>query len=77
MSTADFSVSQYSYDHLVAIIRKLIDERPNNVVDYFEEFSRHIRQERFQINTENIPNFYCQPILLPISKIICANLKVN
>lgn len=65
------------YDHLAAIIRKILDERPKNVADYFEEFSRRIRKERFQIDAENITSFYRQPIILPISKLICANLKVD
>lgn len=32
------------------IIHKVLDEKPANVIDYFEEFSRKIRTERFQLD---------------------------
>ena len=38
-----------AYDHLSQIIARIIDEKPPNVMDYFEEFSKTIRQEKFQI----------------------------
>lgn len=34
------------YDHLSSILCKVIDERPTNVMDYFEEFNQTVRREK-------------------------------
>lgn len=34
------------WSHLTEALRKIITEQPDNVIDYFEEFSRKIKQER-------------------------------
>ncbi|XP_055847811.1 radial spoke head protein 6 homolog A-like [Episyrphus balteatus] len=34
------------FDHLVEVIKRIIDERPVNVTDYFEQFSRNVRKNK-------------------------------
>lgn len=36
-------------DHLSDIIKRVIDERPPNVIDFFEEFSRSVREQKFYL----------------------------
>ncbi|XP_065371230.1 radial spoke head protein 4 homolog A [Calliphora vicina] len=37
------------FDHLSDIIKRVIDERPPNVIDFFEEFSRSVREQKFHL----------------------------
>lgn len=37
------------FDHLSDIIKRVIDERPPNVIDFFEEFSRNVREQKFHL----------------------------
>ncbi|XP_046402776.1 radial spoke head protein 6 homolog A [Ischnura elegans] len=36
------------YDHLTALIHKILVEQPPNAVDHIEEYSRNLKQENFQ-----------------------------
>ena len=42
------------YDHLSAVITKLLDERPNNAVDILEELSSQTKQEAFKDTSSTI-----------------------
>uniref|UniRef100_A0A1A9VG21 Radial spokehead-like protein n=1 Tax=Glossina austeni TaxID=7395 RepID=A0A1A9VG21_GLOAU len=44
------------YDHLSDIIKRIIDERPPNVIDFFEEFSRSVREQKFHLPERFPPN---------------------
>lgn len=37
------------FDHLSDIIKRVIDERPPNVIDFFEEFSRNVREQKLHL----------------------------
>ncbi|KAM7364483.1 radial spoke head protein 4a isoform 1-T2 [Cochliomyia hominivorax] len=37
------------FDHISDIIKRVIDERPPNVIDFFEEFSRSVREQKFHL----------------------------
>uniref|UniRef100_A0A1I8NR69 Radial spokehead-like protein n=1 Tax=Stomoxys calcitrans TaxID=35570 RepID=A0A1I8NR69_STOCA len=37
------------FDHLSDIIKRVIDERPPNVIDFFEEFSRKVREQKLHV----------------------------
>lgn len=62
------------YDHLVAIIKRTLDERPPNVVDYFEDYSRQIREQRYKISEKHLHETYIEPIRLLSAKKILALL---
>lgn len=46
----------YSFDHLSDIIKRVIDERPPNVIDFFEEFSRNVREQKLHLPERFPPN---------------------
>ncbi|KAG5684156.1 hypothetical protein PVAND_013397 [Polypedilum vanderplanki] len=62
------------YDHLSRVIAKVIDERPINVVDYFELFSERVRMEKFRMNELNDNNAYQEPQRLAIAKRLLPTL---
>lgn len=62
------------YDHLVAIIKRTLDERPPNVIDYFEDFSRQIKEERYKTSEKYLQETYIEPIRLLTAKKILATL---
>ena len=42
------------YDHLAKVLTKVFDERPENVVDIFEDVSRKVKQETFVSSADTI-----------------------
>lgn len=62
------------YDHLSNVIGKVIDERPKNVVDYFEEFSQRVREETFRLNEIILEKAYQEPERLEFAKKILPSL---
>lgn len=68
---------RFSYDHLVDIIKKIIVERPKNVVDNFEEFSRRIRQDRYRSDERTQRGFYQTNYRMDVSAEILAGLVVS
>lgn len=62
------------YDHLSNVIGKVIDERPKNVVDYFEEFSQRVREETFRLNEIILEKAYQEPERLEIANKILPSL---
>lgn len=48
------------YDHLASILSKIIDERPKNVMDNFEELNRTIRAEKNR-NSNTLATTYVEP----------------
>lgn len=61
---------------MVDIIKKIIVERPKNVVDYFEDFSRQIRQERYRSDERTQRGFYQNTHRMDVSAKILAGLTV-
>ncbi|XP_014095097.2 radial spoke head protein 6 homolog A isoform X2 [Bactrocera oleae] len=56
LNVAKAIMQQYStisgdnlFDHLSDIIKRVIDERPPNVIDFFEEFSRNVREQKLHL----------------------------
>ncbi|XP_054726156.1 radial spoke head protein 6 homolog A [Anastrepha obliqua] len=56
LNVAKAIMQQYSsisgdnlFDHLSDIIKRVIDERPPNVIDFFEEFSRNVREQKLHM----------------------------
>jgi len=42
------------YDHLTRLLTKILDERPSNAVDVFEDFSRNVKEARFVSGADNL-----------------------
>lgn len=62
------------FDHLSRVISKVIDERPANVVDYFELFSERVRLEAVQTNENLLEEGYTEPSRLAIAKKLLPSL---
>lgn len=56
------------YQHLSRVIAKVIDERPKDVVDYFELFSERVRAQNFQLQEMRLENAYKEPVRLEIAQ---------
>ncbi|XP_018396304.1 PREDICTED: radial spoke head protein 4 homolog A [Cyphomyrmex costatus] len=50
------------YDHLIELLAKVLAERPSNVVDIFEEYSRKLKEERFKIKSDYLQDLYIPPM---------------
>ncbi|EDW01951.1 radial spoke head protein 6 homolog A [Drosophila grimshawi] len=44
------------FDHISDIVKRVVDERPPNVIDFFEEFSRNVREQKFHVPERFPPN---------------------
>lgn len=65
------------YDHLSSVLDKILAERPENVVDFFEEYSRQVKEKRFRALTLHLKNMFVPPLryeytfkLMPMLKVI-------
>ncbi|XP_076464224.1 LOW QUALITY PROTEIN: radial spoke head protein 6 homolog A-like [Babylonia areolata] len=52
--TASTNTGQNLYDHLSLVISKVLDERPDNVVDIFEDVSKDIKKSKLQPDVDTI-----------------------
>lgn len=62
------------FDHLSNVISKVIDERPKNVVDYFEQFSERVRLETFRMDESLLEKGYKEPQRLVIAQKLLPKL---
>lgn len=49
------------YDHLRCILSKVIDERPKDVMDHFEEFSRVVQKGKNRNSNNLLASTYVEP----------------
>ncbi|EDW61188.1 radial spoke head protein 6 homolog A [Drosophila virilis] len=79
LSVAKSVLQQYStlsgdnlFDHLSDIVKRVVDERPPNVIDFFEEFSRNVREQKFHVPERFPPNgvFADSRMFRPAKKIL-------
>ena len=42
------------YDHLARVLTKVLDERPENVVDVFEDISKKVKREKFVSTVDTV-----------------------
>ncbi|XP_065159724.1 radial spoke head protein 6 homolog A [Atheta coriaria] len=49
------------YDHLTDVLNKILAERPENVIDFFEEYSRKVKEKRFRPLTDHLEDIYVHP----------------
>lgn len=64
------------YDHMSALIKRILDERPTNVMDHFEEFSRKVREEHFKQTDDRLQITYIEPERLNAARRIIPILTV-
>lgn len=49
-----FSLLSYSYDHLSRVLGKVLDERPDNVCDIFEDISKDAKRTKFTSDVDTV-----------------------
>lgn len=65
------------YEHMSAMLKRILDERPPNVMDYFEDFSRKVRSEKVQLNENRLRPTYVESERLAIAHLLMPVLKVS
>lgn len=76
MQQSSSGSSDSLFEHLSRVIAKVIDERPSNVVDYFELFSERVRLEKFRRNENEmmLDDAYEEPKRLAIARRLLPTL---
>ena len=46
----------HRYDHLSSLLTKILDERPENVIDVFEDISKDQKRSKFRSNVDTVQN---------------------
>ena len=44
----------FRYDHLASVLSKILDERPDDAVDVFEDYSKLHKKEKFTSDVDTI-----------------------
>lgn len=71
----DFGI--FRYDHLRDLLNKILSERPDNIIDFFEEYSRKLKEERYKPMTDHLRDMYVIPGRLELATQIMPMLKVK
>ncbi|XP_055905533.1 radial spoke head protein 6 homolog A [Eupeodes corollae] len=61
LQQGSFTTGDNLFDHLADIIKIVVKEKPENIVDYFEELSFNVREQKFRM-PENFPWTYFKEI---------------
>lgn len=65
------------YDHMSVLLRRILAERPPDVIDYFEEYSRQVRVERLHADDNRLRETFVEPHRLAASQFIAPLLTVS
>lgn len=78
LQTASGDTGDTIYDHLTKIITRVIDEQPPDVCDYFEEYSRKIKEDTAigATHTNQIEQIYLEPRRLESAKKVFSLIKL-
>jgi len=61
LQTASGNTGDNLYDHLTDVLNKILAERPENIIDYFEEYSRKVKEQRYRPLTDRLEDIYITP----------------
>ncbi|CAG9772460.1 unnamed protein product [Ceutorhynchus assimilis] len=61
LQTASTETGANLYDHLAELLDKILAERPQNVIDLFEDYSRKVKEQRFKPSTDHLEDIYVSP----------------
>lgn len=65
------------YDHLTDVLNKILAERPENVIDFFEEYSRKVKEKRFKPMTDHLEDIFVPPGRYVMANKLLPLLKVT
>lgn len=57
------------YDHLSHVLTKVLDERPNNVVDIFEDVSKDSKRSKFTSDVDTVRDKLDQSTEVALAKV--------
>lgn len=63
------------YEHMTAMLKRLLDDRPANVMDYFEEFSRQVRSEKVLLNENRLRPTFVESEKLAVTHLLMPIFK--
>ncbi|KAI5706272.1 radial spoke head protein 6 homolog A [Diaphorina citri] len=64
------------YEHLRTIIKKILETRPENVIDFFEEYSRQIRADNYYQRPESFIEPWISARSIEYAKLQMSNFKL-
>lgn len=65
------------YDHLTNVLNKMLAERPENVIDFFEEYSRKVKEKRFKPLTDHLEDVFVSTTRYELSSKLLPLLRVR
>ncbi|XP_068083680.1 radial spoke head protein 6 homolog A [Anabrus simplex] len=65
------------FDHLSELLAKILAERPRNILEFFEEHSRKLKETRFRDKTEHLLDLYVPPERYERAKEIMSLFEVT
>lgn len=65
------------YDHMSVLLRRILAERPPDVIDYFEEYSQQVRLERLHVDDNRLRETFVEPHRLAASQFLVPLLTVS
>lgn len=65
------------YDHLTDVLNKILAERPENVIDFFEEYSRKVKERRFKPLTDHLEDIFVPTARYELTLKILPFLRVS
>ncbi|KAG5894541.1 hypothetical protein JTB14_026829 [Gonioctena quinquepunctata] len=75
LQMASTNTGDNMYDHLSDVLNKILAERPENVIDFFEEYSRKVKERRFKPMTDHLEDMYVSPGRLDLANKMLPMLK--
>ncbi|KAF5307476.1 hypothetical protein FQR65_LT06831 [Abscondita terminalis] len=75
LQTCSTETGDNLYDHLTDVLNKILAERPQNVIDFFEEYSRKVKEKRFKPLNDHLEDIYVSPKRYMLSKKIMPLLR--
>ncbi|XP_030763853.1 LOW QUALITY PROTEIN: radial spoke head protein 6 homolog A-like [Sitophilus oryzae] len=75
LQTASTNTGDNLYDHLTEVLNKILAERPENIIDFFEEYSRKVKERRYRPLTDHLEDVFVEPSRLQLSTSIMTALK--
>lgn len=64
------------YDHLSTVLNQILSERPQNVVDFFEEYSRKVKERQYRLMTDHLEDVFVPSRRLKQANHLLPLLKV-
>lgn len=75
LQTASSNTGDNLYDHLSEVLNKILAERPQNVIDFFEEYSRKVKEQRYLPLTDHLEDMYITPASYDLASKMMTSLK--